>query len=471
MSPPGAVDDVEALLKRGQTLLHELQVFHDHLTEKNLLNRVHGTTRFQRTISKEIQHTAKLLEANISDEQRRHSLRSSNLTYLEAVWSAAKRSRGIRDFPLGLSTAKGNLGSPDIVAENGSLWIKVSTISEHRVLMELANDGWRGSDEDTDEDAESEAEALESHSDSAHPSDDEDGITILKAARRVLKASRTVRINYRHPQLQFILPNITEGRVPQIDTILESVRSTGFKILFGIDLGNSPSIKESLARMAFDDYNQFTNTLNIDCTVLLAIVSDISHGDVGEQQTSRPMIRDQMKMEAKHPLLPQLLPMMRERRLQCTEAAASHMRQIVNEIGTASEQERTAIMFGHTLSESNSGDLLQDLQRLSSHAIPSDLHLPIEIVSDKAAADDLPPIAHKVAESLRSINRSVFLYGWATGYTTITSNKGVANLIKRLVEEYRTSEDEVGPNIWLSTYSRSLLAKEPGEAWRVRHSP
>ena len=42
----------------------------------------------------------------------------------------------------------------DIISENGSRWTKVSTVTEKRLLMEMAKQGWdwAGSDEDSDED-------------------------------------------------------------------------------------------------------------------------------------------------------------------------------------------------------------------------------------------------------------------------------------------------------------------------------
>jgi hypothetical protein len=64
-----------------------------------------------------------------------------------------------------------------------------------------------------------------------------------------------------------------------------------------------------------------------------------------------------------------------------------------------------------------------------------------------------------VSEILRSVNPSVFFFGWGSGCTTITSNGTVAREIEKTIEENRIAE-ESGPNIWIAPASRSLVGKE-----------
>ena len=71
----------------------------------------------------------------------------------------------------------------------------------------------------------------------------------------------------------------------------------------------------------------------------------------------------------------------------------------------------------------------------------------------------LPPVAEKVSDFLRGVNPSVFLFGWWSGYTTISSNRTVAKEIEKVIEDNRTG-DEAGPAIWVSAESRSLVGKE-----------
>ena len=74
--------------------------------------------------------------------------------------------------------------------------------------------------------------------------------------------------------------------------------------------------------------------------------------------------------------------------------------------------------------------------------------------------NELPTVAQNVAKNLSSINQSVFMYGWYTGMTTISSNRTVAKDIETSIEANRTREDEKGPDVWLCPTARSLVGKE-----------
>jgi hypothetical protein len=93
--------------------------------------------------------------------------------------------------------------------------------------------------------------------------------------------------------------------------------------------------------------------------------------------------------------------------------------------------------------------------------------LPIKVVGSKTMimeglrAGKLPSVADKVAAILSDINRSVFLYGWVTGLTTITSNRAVAKQVASMIEEDMHEDEEVdGPQVWVCDTARSLVAKD-----------
>ncbi len=135
------------------------------------------------------------------------------------------------------------------------------------------------------------------------------------------------------------------------------------------------------------------------------------------------------------------------------------MLEIVEIIGTPTEKQRTALLFDRTLS---TAQILEEFQKLSDYTIQQEWALPIQIMDDDldTITAKLPSsVAAKVMEELTPINRSVFGYGWANGFTTISSNAIVAKQIEWVIEQYRTG-DEVGPDIWLSGGGRSLVGKE-----------
>lgn len=56
---------------------------------------------------------------------------------------------------------------------------------------------------------------------------------------------------------------------------------------------------------------------------------------------------------------------------------------------------------------------------------------------------------------------AVFFYGWAMGYTTITTNLAARNRITRLLETYRLSSLEKVPLVWVCRTARSLNGTNP----------
>jgi hypothetical protein len=296
------------------------------------------------------------------------------------------------------------------------------------------------------------------------------------------KASRNMRVRYRHPRIRFVLPKIEEGKVPEIDKILNEIRKAGVTVECGIrgneahaddgpDTADSEEeLKQVYERLLPSSFTHFTDTLNVDCTLLLALVSDLSHlkGIKASPNYHRAILR-QIEMETKEPLVPsELWPAMTGRTLLCTKEAAKRMGEIVDTIGTDSEKARTELLFGDGDCKGLEREvLIERFQKMSDHDVPKDWMIPIEVVDSESDINEawkdgrLPDISHKVAEAISPINQSVFLYGWAKGMMTVSSNRTVAKQIEAVVEENRNGDDEVvGPDVWLCDTARSLVGKE-----------
>jgi hypothetical protein len=73
----------------------------------------------------------------------------------------------------------------------------------------------------------------------------------------------------------------------------------------------------------------------------------------------------------------------------------------------------------------------------------------------------LPTIALDVARhsGFKSGKLSIFMYGWASGNVTLTSNKEIRGNIRTMVETHRRHDDDYGPAIWRLDVTRNLLAK------------
>lgn len=405
----------------------------------------------------------------------------------------------------------------DIVAGHGEEWVKVSTVTGSRLLFERAKSGWEmeSSDEDTDSEADDANEGSENE-------EDEETIELVRLAEELAKASRANRVRYRYPKVRFVLPKIIEGEEDAVDEILARIRKTGASVECGgsfsvaVTNGDTTSsqpqeevereaktenqdLNTIFARISPNPHLNFTETLNVDCTLLLALVSDLSHRrNITPSATHHRAIKRQIELEKTEPLLPrELYPAMQGKRLVCTMQAAKRMNEIVDLIGTAEEVGRRDLLFGRgsrfqnedegersTLDEDEEEQrkerhsLLTKFQHLSSHAVPLNLNLPIQIL-DPTPTITTPPNPSSPPPNLKTriltqrlplseINSSVFLYGWSSGLMTVTSNRTVAKQVETVVEEVvaeREGEGEdgfVGPMVWVCGTARSLIGKEKG---------
>ena len=167
-----------------------------------------------------------------------------------------------------------------------------------------------------------------------------------------------------------------------------------------------------------------TPTVNVDCTILLALVSDLSHYDakriLREAEAREPggrlheAVIQQLRKEDEEQLLPKLLyPLLKDHEMVCTEEAASRMREIVDIIATDSEKDRTAIFMGDV----GQGDLHNKLSRTTIHDVPKTLNLPIKTVPANIDLTCLPAVSAEVDRYFdwnraSTVTKSVFLYGY-----------------------------------------------------------
>lgn len=527
------------LVSRARFLLEELIAFQSYL-EAQKKEDVVEIRQFRSSVQSEIKSLERIpksipgAELKREDERREgeikksHVLRSSNLPFYEAVWAAARKCEGVTalekrthcehtekddtipsDHPADgqagvgararVPRRKRDSVTADVVADDGQTWVKVSTITEKRLLFEMAKEGWEGYDDDSsqddaDSDTESGATPGASHYDSR-------GLGLIRLAEAMKKAAYTVRVRYRHPKVNFILSKISEGRLPEIDAVIEDLKKTGAGVqcmgesqvsLNGrneaVDSGSCARFSSMLPR----SHPPLTLSLNIDCTILLALISDISHlrsenlppAPTGKYHFA---ITRQIKAEEKTFLLQsELFPLLDGRQMRCTENAARRMNEIVQTMGTVSEKARADIILGaNAYAGLLEAELQKELKHFSDHDVPIDLRLPIITVDfdgNSMLADGSKFATRMMADvgnGLSEINKSVFLYGWTEKIVTISSNMVVAKEIERRVcqmldereKEQETDtdpDDATGPNIWICRTARSLIGKEKGrrEGWR-----
>lgn len=458
---------------------------------------------------------SQLASADPTAERTVHTLRSSNLPFYNAVWDAAKSSTGLVTFnkrfywaqpPTRSSKRAGQAKKEgalvDIVTQSGLEWIKVSTITETRLLFELAKAGWEGADSSASDDENEDEDNTFTNSPSPtsppsppSPVNSDNPVELVRLAVDLRKASLATLIRYKHPTVRLILPKIPTSPSSQTLAILNQLHSTGAKIQHGPQFLPFPapnplptpippsSLQTLFTRLLPDPHAPLTATLNIDCTILLALISDLSHSPyTPHSPTHHQAITRQIELEARDPLLPDsLYPALQDHDLICTGEAAERMREIVAQIGTPSERTRGALLLGdepesadgdgfHVGDSERNSSVLARFAATSKYPVPSTLRLPIKITTIVLDMAQLPSVAATVATHLTAINRSVFLYGWQAGITTVSSNRTVVKTIESVIGAENADADiegkfevEVGgPEVWLCETARSLAGKEKG---------
>ncbi|KAK6954038.1 hypothetical protein Daesc_004000 [Daldinia eschscholtzii] len=500
MSPPAVnhtSDDVaqdaaaklalsEGLLKRAELLQSELQRFADHLSEvysdyfQHMPTYVH--TSFTSELKAEVESLDRALrDAKSSDPLASHRAQSTNLPFLEPVWDTAKRSRDVVRLRCAVSTGpfKKPILAPgtrivrtqgesqpfrsgsfiiDVIADGGHSWYKVSSMTNKRLLFDLAKEAiFCG---DSDEDEESSGNVVEDYSD----------IPLVKLARNLADTAKGHRIQTKNPTTFLILPRIKEGENPEVDKVLEVCRQLGVNTLCSGALPPAPPLSDDLLHiMAPSPKANFTAVLNIDTSLLVALASDFSHTKVTKQPWFSHSHNDHADLESEQSMLSLVYPMIGNHKLVCTKEAAETFFHIVDTLATDSEKARAYLIL-----DSNSGksqeQRVKELQSLSIHHVPSNLQFPIDIV-DMNENNCQARFTDLIKEKLNGVlnpGRSVFSYGWASGRTTLTCNSVFIKQLEKDLEQLPTLGDVPWPSIWAFSTSRPFVGVPKDIRKRIR---
>ncbi|KAK6533571.1 hypothetical protein TWF694_002509 [Orbilia ellipsospora] len=488
-----------------------------------------------------------------------HSLRSCNLKFLESVWSVAKTCSGLQvifrtvylfDHPTeSVPKLRGKdkkqlkrKKSPvqvDIIAQNGLEWIKVANISQKRLETEFAKARWEAEgfrddsspdSSDNEEDNTSKQKADEDISkiitDFQH---DSDAFSLVKSARSMVKAAQQTRVQYLHPEITIFLPNLTYNAqnpdtLSPTHALVSAILSTGARVQTSTDVINFPTTAtdsnnndsgirvdalgnplDSLLNhlsLTSDPKSLITPSVILDCTLLLALVSDLSHSDVPESPIFHRYILAQVRAEREEPLLPNwLYPAIVGRDMSCTWDAYKRFREIVEIVGSEEEKKRAELLvwggpkdwkhpsptttagahggnkktieptttldgikypkvLSKPVDEATRASLIPKLQSLSKHQVPETLRLPIKVIDsleDQLTSRDA--VAAKISQELSSVNRSSLFAAWELGWTIVTTNGSVVKRVEWLVEENRMKDEDRGPKVHLIAIARSLVGK------------
>lgn len=480
---------IDSLVSRCTYLCSEIETYVSAAEAAQKASRVHIPVEhknLRNECKKELEFLKKLLNDNIPEHKKNNYIASSNLVYYESLWKVAKQCSGLVSFrkyffwnrikeghgPKGISLAKGGLTKGksaalvDIVAQEGREWIRVSSISEKRLLFDLAKMGWQNDSDDSDEDEYGDVPMGDGANSSKvanwEDEDDEDQVDIVKSARTLARAARANPSHGRPPAVHMYFTRLHLHQSKEVDATLEKIRATGAIVHCASDIPPSTPIESVLPNLLIDRKRNLSDTLNIDCTILLALVSDISHRECEIIDWYPGEVKAQIQDEEKEKLLlTHLYPVIGDHPMVCTSEAAAQMNLIVKTIATDPEKARADILLGQNdYASASPSELLSAWSDLSDHKAPDGFNLPIRVVgSDPAILSRLPKVAQMLAKELSPVNKAIFFYGWAEGITTLSSNGAKARQIDSAIREHGLEDGEPEPHIWLCGEARSLIAK------------
>ena len=366
------------------------------------------------------------------------------------------------------------------VVEGGAEWVDIRPVQVDRLARQMTESGWGWGEHEL--------------GDVVDRQEWED-IPLARQVERLMAATKLNRHEYSFPRVRVILTNIG-GESEDINILLDNLARLDPSVEVTIEHRDTeflqrkaPDIGEAIQNLIRNGLEGLTETLNLDHTILIDLISDLTHFRLEPQPWQEATTRAQIEEEARHggQMVRALYPLLKGRTLVCTREAAEHFHTLLETVGTAAERERGKLLVPENATPAGAvtcGEARQRFQQLSIHPLPSAVQVPVTVIDEDwstrgvelAVADNnLPSLALDVARQsgFRTSKLSIFMYGWASGHVTITSNKEIRANIKTMVEANRRSDDDRGPAIWRLDITRNLLAASatPPDGYKQFHDP
>ncbi|KAF4472693.1 hypothetical protein FALBO_418 [Fusarium albosuccineum] len=363
------------------------------------------------------------------------------------------------------------------VVDGGAEWLAVKAVSRDRLARQMTDCGWGWGDHELGDKVDE---------------DEWEDTPLAKYVRRLVAAARMNRHEYQFPRIRLVLSNLSRGE-EELDIFLYQLEHMDPLVQVIIEDQNSSFITASLPpldvaidNLVGDELASLTPTINLDHTILIDLISDLTHMKLEPQPWQSRTTRVQIEEENSYEdglMARTMYPVLAGRRLLCTREAAIHFHEVLETVGTDTERERGRLLvpWDDEARSMSPGAVRKRFQELSAHDLPPSVQVPVTVIDESWDMDSigeavskgtLPRVAEDVARTsgFKSSKLSIFMYGWAAGLTTVTSNKEVRGQVRTWVEAHRKDDEEVGPQIWRVDVTRNLLAKaaKPREGWQEK---
>jgi hypothetical protein len=310
----------------------------------------------------------------------------------------------------------------------------------------MSEAGWAWGDHDDADEAEA-----------ADP-DEWETVPLAVQVRKLIEAARLNRHEYAVPRIRVVLPRIGRSDNRDVALFLAQLTRMDPSVKVTIEDRDSlfmtappPPLDKALENLLGYEFAGLSPTLNIDHSVLVDLISDITHFRLEVQPWHEHTTSWQIEEELMHEggvMAKTLYPILAGRRLVCTREAAEHFHGLLRTVGTETERERGRLLVpwdGDTRSMTDE-EIRARFNELSIRPPPPDVKIPVTIIPThwepssiaKAVEEGrLPAVALDVVRcgKLGSSKLSVFMQGWESGDVTVTSNKEIRGRIRTWREE------------------------------------
>ncbi|KAG9254312.1 uncharacterized protein F5Z01DRAFT_655125 [Emericellopsis atlantica] len=358
------------------------------------------------------------------------------------------------------------------VVDGGHEWIVIrpKTWTLAKVARDMAEDGWEWGEYDTVHDVPRDVWA------------DAGPYTLARAIMRLVEDAKAHRVDYRIPRIRVVMPSLRRSENDDVGLYLDVLEKMDPSVKITISCADSdfllspvPDMATALQSLVVHPLTNLTSTLNLDQTILMDLVSDITHLRLKPEnwlpRNTQGHIQEENAGEGGI-MTKALYPVLQGRTLVCTSEVVGEFMDLVTKIGTETERERARLLLGL---EGSQCETRAGYNKLTIHPLPDDLQVPITVIptswasattlQEVIASKGLPSIALPVSKAARSklspARIGVFLQGWLMDCHTLTGQKEMLSKFRVWVDQCRLSDEDTGPRVWRIDVTRNLLATRP----------
>ncbi|KAK0385698.1 hypothetical protein NLU13_6875 [Sarocladium strictum] len=446
----------QAMQKMRRAIQHpDPDIIREHIERWRVLKRCKSLV----TMDKTFQSGSQVEHRNAARKEVRTSMAESteNGKVNDQDWKN-KRQRAV------YQAMKMNARVMVDVVDDGYEWLQVRLLHPKRLALQMTESGWSW--------------GCYKKGDTV-PVEEWEDVSLTKRLRLLVAAAKLNLHEYCVPRVRLVVPFIGRENL-DFEVLFDQLAKMDPDVKVVIQNKHSrfltnPPPEDFVSRLRGDPLANLTPTLILEHTVLVDLISDLTHCRLEVQPWHASATRTQIEEEngpEGRCMVKWLYPVLSGRRLTITKAASEHLYHILETVGTETERERARLIVPKPGEEQleTEAEVRQRFQSLSVHDFPRDIQLPVEVdAQDWVSLDALlevgegriPPAAFRTCNMtlFSEYYRSTIISGWVSGNTVITSNKEINGLVHRCIKSLALPTGQVcGPTIHTLQVARYMLS-------------